>query len=293
VTDDPGSEDLDSEPEAAIRKPAVEQVKLRNNVPSAWDSTPLIMTLENGRTTCSWLSNHSGPWRPASSGAVVCPAREMMGRNQYGWCSRNASTFGRSGGSTMKDSVAATLVAKVQARILLLRGQRVMLSMHLAELYGVEPKVLVQAVKRNASRFPEDFMFQLSREEFANLKSQIVTSSWGGLRRATPYAFTEQGVAMLSSILNSPRAIHANIEIMRAFVRLRQILASHEGQVRKLEELEKKYDAQFRMVFDAIRQLMAVPEKTRRSIGFTPSVSRRFKVEEARPKYRRRTPARE
>jgi hypothetical protein len=98
---------------------------------------------------------------------------------------------------------------------------------------------------------------------------------------------------MLSSILNSPRAIHANIEIMRAFVRLRQILASHEGQVRKLEELEKKYDAQFRMVFDAIRQLMAVPEKTRRSIGFTPSVSRRFKVEEARPKYRRRTPARE
>jgi hypothetical protein len=179
----------------------------------------------------------------------------------------------------MKDSVAANLVAKVEARILLLRGQRVMLSMHLAELYEVEPKVLVQAVKRNASRFPEDFMFQLSREEFANLKSQIVTSSWGGLRRATPYAFTEQGVAMLSSILNSPRAIHANIEIMRAFVRLRRILASHEDLVRKLEELEKKYDTQFRAVFDAIRQLMTPPTKPCRSIG--------FKVEEARPRYGR------
>jgi ORF6N domain-containing protein len=101
----------------------------------------------------------------------------------------------------MNKKMAANLVAQVEARILVLRGQRVMLSPHLAELYGVQPKVLVQAVKRNASRFPEDFMFQLSREEFSNLKSQIVTSSWGGLRRAAPYAFTEQGVAMLSSIL--------------------------------------------------------------------------------------------
>jgi len=154
----------------------------------------------------------------------------------------------------------------------------VTLSPHLAELYGVQPKVLVQAVKRNAARFPDDFMFQLSRDEFGNLKSQFVTSSWGGLRRALPYAFTEQGVAMLSSILNSPQAIRVNIEIMRAFVRLRRILASHEDLARKLVELEKRYDAQFRAVFDAIRQLMAPPERTRRSIG--------FKVEEARPVYR-------
>ena len=182
----------------------------------------------------------------------------------------------------MNKRVASNFVARVEARILVLRGQRVMLSPHLAELYGVQPKVLVQAVKRNAARFPEDFMFQLSRDEFGNLKSQFVTSSWGGLRRATPYAFTEQGVAMLSSILNSPKAIRVNIEIMRAFVRLRRILASHEDLARKLEELEKRYDAQFRAVFDAIRQLMEPPERQRRSIG--------FKVEESRPVYRVKRP---
>lgn len=182
----------------------------------------------------------------------------------------------------MNKRVASNLVARVEARILVLRGQRVMLSPHLAELYGVQPKVLVQAVKRNAARFPEDFMFQLSRDEFGNLKSQFVTSSWGGLRRATPYAFTEQGVAMLSSILNRPKAIRVNIEIMRAFVRLRRILASHEDLARKLEELEKRYDAQFRAVFDAIRQLMEPPERQRRSIG--------FKVEESRPVYRVKRP---
>ena len=112
--------------------------------------------------------------------------------------------------------------------------------MHLAELYQVEPRVLIQAVKRNIDRFPGDFMFQLSKEEFANLKSQFVISSWGGLRRSTPYAFTEQGVAMLSSVLRSKRAIQVNIEIMRAFVKLRQILASHSELARKLESLEKK-----------------------------------------------------
>jgi hypothetical protein len=107
-----------------------------------------------------------------------------------------------------------------------------------------------------------------SKEEFANLKSQIVISSWGGLRRSTPYAFTEQGVAMLSSVLRSKRAIQVNIEIMRAFVKLRQILASHSESARKLESLEKKYDSQFKVVFDAIRQLMAPPEKASKKIGF-------------------------
>jgi len=143
-----------------------------------------------------------------------------------------------------------------------------MLSTHLAELYEVEPRALVQAVKRNIERFPPDFMFQLSKVEFENLKSQIVTSNWGGLRRAAPYAFTEQGVAMLSSVLNSRRAVQVNIEIMRAFVRLREIMATHKDLVRRLNEMEKKYDAQFRVVFDAIRELMAPPDPKKRKIGF-------------------------
>jgi hypothetical protein len=144
----------------------------------------------------------------------------------------------------------------------------VLLDSDLAELYGVETRVLNQAVARNRARFPEDFMFQLSPEEFGDLKSQFVTSSWGG-RRTAPYAFTEQGVAMLSSVLHSKRAIAVNIEIMRAFVRLRELLSGHAELARRLDELEKKYDAQFRVVFDAIRQLMAPPATPpRRRIGF-------------------------
>jgi len=133
------------------------------------------------------------------------------------------------------------------------------------------PRALIQAVKRNLTRFPEDFMFQLTDTEFKNLKSQIVTSSWGGLRRATPYAFTEQGVAMLSSVLRSERAIQVNIAIMRAFVRLKEMIASHKDLARKLTELEKKYDKQFAVVFEALRQLMEPPKTKRRSIGFETS----------------------
>jgi len=144
-----------------------------------------------------------------------------------------------------------------------------MLSPDLAALYQVEPRALVQAVKRNIERFPPDFMFQLSAEEFAHLKSQVVISSWGGLRRARPYAFTEQGVAMLSSILRSPRAVQVNIEIMRAFVRLRRILTARKDLARRLDDLESRYDAKFRVVFDAIRRLMAPPEpKPRKVLGF-------------------------
>jgi hypothetical protein len=162
-------------------------------------------------------------------------------------------------------------VERIEKRIFYLRGQKIMLSADLAELYEVEPRILIQAVKRNIDRFPDDFMFQLNSAEFENLKSQIVISSWGGLRRAVPYAFTEQGVAMLSSVLHSKRAIQVNIEIMRAFVRLRQMLASNVGLARKLAALEKKYDAQFRVVFDAIRELMTPPvPKKKRSIGFAP-----------------------
>ncbi len=159
-------------------------------------------------------------------------------------------------------------IERIERAILLIRRQKVMLDADLAELYGVETRVLVQAVKRNMERFPEDFMFQLSHEEFAILRSQSVTSSdWGG-RRYPPYAFTEQGVAMLSSVLRSQRAILVNIEIMRAFIRLRQMLASHVELARKLDALERKYDAQFKVVFEAIRQLMAPPEPKRRPIGF-------------------------
>ena len=159
-------------------------------------------------------------------------------------------------------------VDRIEKAILLVRRQKVMLDADLAGLYGVETRVLVQAVKRNLERFPEDFMFQLSREEFAVLRSQSVTSSDRGGRRYPPYAFTEQGVAMLSSVLRSQRAVQVNIEIMRAFIRLRQMLASHAELSRKLDALEKKYDAQFKDVFEAIRQLMAPPEQKRRAIGF-------------------------
>lgn len=160
-----------------------------------------------------------------------------------------------------------TAIVHVERKILLLRGERVMLDADLAELYGVETRALLQAVKRNAERFPADFMFQLTMEELANLKSQTVISSWGG-RRFQPYAFTEQGVAMLSSVLRSKRAIAVNVEIMRTFVRLREMLATHADLSRKLTALEKKYDAQFRAVFDAIRELMTPPSKPRRQIGF-------------------------
>jgi hypothetical protein len=159
----------------------------------------------------------------------------------------------------------------VERKIVFLRGERVMLDVDLAALYGVETRALVQAVKRNAARFPEDFMFQLTDEEDAILRSQIVTSSSGhGGRRTRPYAFTELGVAMLSSVLRSPRAVMVNIEIMRAFVRLRRLLATNADLARRLTGLEKKYDAKFRIVFDAIRELMTPPKKPKRPIGFRP-----------------------
>src|SRR5688572_12743694 len=159
---------------------------------------------------------------------------------------------------------------RIEKHIYLLRGHKVMLSTDLAELYGVAPKALVQAVKRNFERFPGDFMFQLSLQEGRNLKSQTVTSSWGGARRAPPYAFTEQGVAMLSSVLRSKRAILVNIAIMRAFVKLREIVAGHKELATKLAELERKvggHDTKIQSLFEAIRQLMKSPDSKRR-IGF-------------------------
>jgi hypothetical protein len=176
-------------------------------------------------------------------------------------------------------------VGRVEQAIIFLRGQRVILDRDLAALYGVPTKALKQAVRRNIGRFPEDFLFLLTPQELTEWRSQFVTSIGDrmGLRHP-PMAFTEQGVAMLSSVLNSERAILVNVEIIRTFVKLRRMLASNAELARRLDALEKKYDAQFKVVFDAIRQLMAPPTKPRRSIG--------FRVEEARPHYRVRRPGR-
>jgi len=157
---------------------------------------------------------------------------------------------------------------RITQSILVVHGQRVLLDVHLATLYGVETGALNQAVRRNRERFPDDFMFQLTLAEWHNLKSQIVISSSHGGRRSPPNAFTEQGVAMLSSVLRSARAVAVNVEIMRAFVELRRVLESHAGLARKLEALERKYDGQFQSVFEAIRQLMAPPSRPRQRIGF-------------------------
>ncbi|KAB2840277.1 MAG: ORF6N domain-containing protein [Burkholderiales bacterium] len=161
---------------------------------------------------------------------------------------------------------------RIAHSILLLRGQKVLLDADLAELYGVETRVLVQAVKRNLERFPADFMFQLEKQDLAVLRSQSVISSVHGGRRTTPYAFTEQGVAMLSSVLSSPRAIAVNIEVMRAFVRLREVLAGNKELAAKLTELERKlrtHDQAIAGILDAIRQLMAPPPASKkRPIGF-------------------------
>jgi hypothetical protein len=156
---------------------------------------------------------------------------------------------------------------RIEKSIFLIRGEKVIFDKDLAILYEVSTGNLNKAVNRNVDRFPKDFMFQLTEEEFKNLMFQFGTSSWGGTRKL-PRAFTEQGIAMLSSVLRSKRAILVNIEIMRAFVRLRKLLASHADLARKLEELEQKYDSQFKIVFEAIRQLMAPKESSNKKIGF-------------------------
>ena len=167
--------------------------------------------------------------------------------------------------------VAAELIER---RICIIRGHKVMLDSDLAGLYQVPTKAFNQAVRRNRERFPDDFMFQLSKDEAGDLRSQTVTSSWGG-RRYRPYVFTQEGVAMLSSVLNSPRAVKVNIAIMRAFVRLREMADTHRDLARKITEMEKKYDAQFRVVFDAIRKLVEPPPVSAKGrIGFVASTGK-------------------
>ena len=194
----------------------------------------------------------------------------------------------------------AALEPVIQSRILALREQRVMLDADLAQLYGVETRVLVQAVKRNLARFPGDFMFQLSDEEFAALRSQSVISNAEGRggRRTAPYAFTELGVAMLSSVLGSPRAIAVNIEIMRTFVKVRQLAATHGDLAKRLAELEDKTEAlvmqhdtfsrntraQLKQVFDALRELATPPDPPKRPIGFVTPEDKGKKVAGAKGK---------
>jgi hypothetical protein len=168
----------------------------------------------------------------------------------------------------MAEQRALIPVERVLQSIYLIRGQKVMLDRDLAVLYGVKAIALRQQVKRNKERFPSDFMFQLSEQEVEFLVSQNVIPSRRSLGGFLPYAFTQEGVAMLSSVLRSDRAIKVNIEIMRAFVRLREMLASNKELARRLDELEKKYDKQFKLVFDAIRELMEPPEPKKRPIGF-------------------------
>ncbi|MEK6776336.1 MAG: ORF6N domain-containing protein [bacterium] len=171
----------------------------------------------------------------------------------------------------------------IEQKIFLIRGHKVMIDSDLAELYGVTTKRLNEQVKRNLKRFPRDFMFQLSEKELESLRSHFATSSsWGG-RRYPPYAFTEHGAIMAASILNTNRAIEVSVYVVRAFVKLREMIASHKDLARKLEELEKKYDAQFRVVFDAIRELMREPERgQQKKIGFI--------AKEGRPKYKAERP---
>src|SRR3972149_8492853 len=160
----------------------------------------------------------------------------------------------------------------IENKIFLVRGKKVMFDRDLAVLYGVTTGNLNKAVNRNIERFPDDFMFQLTKEEADSLIFQIGISKTEGRggRRFLPYAFTENGVAMLSSVLNSERAMHVNIQIMRTFTKLREMLASNKELAKKLDNLEKKYDTQFKVVFDAIRQLMTPPEPKRKRIGFLP-----------------------
>ena len=157
---------------------------------------------------------------------------------------------------------------EIVGRIYFLRSEKVILDRDLASLYEVEVRTLNQSVKRNIKRFPNDFMFQLTQEEYASLRSQNVTLKRGQHRKYFPYAFTEQGVAMLSGLLNSERAIKVNIEIMRAFVQLRKLIDSNKELAKKIEKLESKYDEQFKIVFEAIRQLIREDDKPKGKIGF-------------------------
>ncbi len=167
--------------------------------------------------------------------------------------------------------MASKELAPIESLIVVIRGQRVILAADLAHIYGVQTRGLNQAIKRNVKKFPDDFMFRLTRreaEKISRSRSQSVIMTRGQNIKYLPYAFTEYGAIMAANVLNSPRAVQMSVFVVRAFVRLRQMIASHKNLTRRLNELEKKYDAQFKVVFDAIRQLMTPPEAKKRKIGF-------------------------
>lgn len=174
----------------------------------------------------------------------------------------------KEGKDTMKQEMLLVPVGSIASVIRFLRGQRIILDADLAALYGVETRALNQAVKRNRERFPEAFMFQLTAKEQDALRSQIVMSKGKGGRRFRPFAFTEHGALMAANVLNSARAVSMSVQIVEIFIRMRQILVSYSDLARKLSAMEKKYDVQFKVVFDAIRQLMTPPETKRKAIGF-------------------------
>ena len=183
----------------------------------------------------------------------------------------------------MDGQISLVPLERIERAIIVVRGEKVMLDSELAEIYGVETRILNQAVRRNINRFPVDFMFQLTVAEEASLRSQIVISNEGrGGRRYLPYAFTEHGALMLANVLNSERAAQTSVQVVRAFVKLRQMLSSNAELARKLAAMEKKYDAQFKVVFDAIRQLMSPPTRPKREIGF------HVKYDDDKPKARKR-----
>ena len=183
----------------------------------------------------------------------------------------------------MDGQISLVPLERIERAIIVVRGEKVMLDSELAEIYGVETRIWNQAVRRNINRFPVDFMFQLTVAEEASLRSQIVISNEGrGGRRYLPYAFTEHGALMLANVLNSERAAQTSVQVVRAFVKLRQMLSSNAELARKLAAMEKKYDAQFKVVFDAIRQLMSPPTRPKREIGF------HVKYDDDKPKARKR-----
>ena len=183
----------------------------------------------------------------------------------------------------MNGQVSLVPMERIERAIIVVRGEKVMLDRDLAEIYGVETKRLNEQVRRNLNRFPVDFMFQLTPEEAESLRSQIATSNEGrGGRRYLPFAFTEHGALMLANVLHSERAAQTSVMVVRAFVKLRQMLSSNADLARKLATMEKKYDEQFKVVFDAIRQLMTPPARPKREIGF------HVKYDDDKPKARKR-----
>jgi len=188
--------------------------------------------------------------------------------------SQNATSSGRNKFHLSKALVQVP-TEFVENAILLVRGERVILDADLAKLYGVTTARLNQQVKRNLERFPSDFMFELTKKEYESLMLQIATSSvTHGGRRKLPFVFTEHGAIMAANVLNSKTAVQASVQVVRAFIRLRQMLTSNAELARKLSDLERKYDSQFRVVFDAIRQLMTPPEPQRKQIGFAKSTKK-------------------